>query len=252
MCNQCPKLSILLEGGSNCHLEERFLCVYYNVFGRLTVSKSFFLNFYGWLQQQKKRRVLSFAKICASFLSKGRRNIFVFFFTLQKMQKTNAVFLLGTLHEGSWFFKVSDKEKDGKHLICSLLLEEPVYIKGISTPERVRCWSLQRAVNAFRDSCQRVGEEEAIKLTMKTRERVGALEKAVACCQEAGETQISCLREMLDEERQKYLDLKKKANRVQISQFKAKKLPHSGGSLVWDCRYSSCGSFEEDNSDVEF
>lgn len=167
------------------------------------------------------------------------------------MQKTNAVFLLGNLCEGSWFFKVSDKEKEGKHLVCSLLLEEPVYVKGILTPERVKCWSLYRAINAFRDSCQRIGEEEAIKLAMKTRERVEALEKAVACCQEVGETQISCLREMLDEEKQKFSGLKKKANKVQISQFKAKKLSCSGGTLVWDGRYSSCGSFEEDSLDDE-
>ncbi|AQQ73938.1 hypothetical protein [Kurlavirus BKC-1] len=168
------------------------------------------------------------------------------------MQKTNTVFLLGHLHEGSWFFKVSDKEKEGKHLICSLVLNEPVYVKGILTPERVKYRSLHRAINAFRDSCQRVGEEKAIELAMKTRERVEALEKAVACCQEVGETQISCLQEMLDEEKQKFSDLKKKANRVQISQFKAKKSSRSGETLVWDSRYSSCGSFEEDSSDVEF
>nr|WNL49967.1 hypothetical protein MarFTMF_451 [Marseillevirus sp.] len=167
------------------------------------------------------------------------------------MQKTNCVLLLGNIHEGSWFFKVSDKEKEGKHLLCSLLLNEPVYVKGISTPERVKCRSLHRAINAFRDSCQRVSEEEAIKLAMKTRERVEALERAVACCQEVGEAQIFCLREMLDEEKQKFLGLKKKANKVQISQFKAKKLSHSGGTLIWDGRYSSCGSFEEDSSDDE-
>lgn len=167
------------------------------------------------------------------------------------MQKTNTVFLLGNLCEGYWFFKVSDKEKEGKHLICSLVLNEPVYVRGILTPERVKYRSLHRAINAFRDSCQRVGEEKAIELAMKTRERVEALEKAVACCQEAGETQISCLQEMLDEEKQKFSDLKKKANKGQISQFKAKKLLYLGGSPIRDSRYSSCGSFEEDTLDDE-
>nr|WRK65527.1 hypothetical protein MarFTME_482 [Marseillevirus futianmevirus] len=174
------------------------------------------------------------------------------------MLKTDTVLLLGTFHEGRWFFKVSNEEKKGKRLICSLTLEEPIYFKGVSTPEAVARNALERAINHFRDSCRRVSEEDAFKAALKARERVMALEKALACCQEVEEPphyEILCLREILEEERLKFSVLEERASRNgQITQFKAKKMSLSGESLLWDSRYSASGEFriDEEESDVEF
>lgn len=193
----------------------------------------------------------------------NKMNDFSDFFAFKKMLKTNTVLLLGYFYEGSWFFEVSDKEKEGKHLVCSLYLEEPIYFEGVSTPERVKCRdpergghedSLAHVINAFQDSCRRIAEEEkALKLEMKTFQRIAALEKALSRCQKAEEPsqcEIFCLREILNEEKAKCSGMKEMA-KVQISQFRAKRFSHSGKSLLWDERYSSSGDFEDGFSDEQ-